>query len=144
MGFRSASDSSPSKAHSPIPHPPILGYYVRSGTTSLTVKQATDVPSFLPTILSSSPLSSLLSPLLSLLLSFPFLDSYELMALCWHPSTKSCPTFVFLVSLLEKDLTDNFREMSFYHSLPPDQVEGLLHSHYEKHMHRTETLESNA
>lgn len=66
---------------------------------------------------------------------------YEMMTLCWQFSAKSRPTFVYLISLLEEDLADTFRERSFYHTLPEDQLKGLLNSHY-KHKNRSETADS--
>jgi len=67
---------------------------------------------------------------------------YEMMALCWQYSAKARPTFVYLISLLEADLSDTFRERSFYHTLSEDQLKGLLTSHY-KHKNRSETADSS-
>lgn len=64
-----------------------------------------------------------------------------MMALCWQYNAKARPTFVYLISLLEDDLADTFRELSFYHTLPEDQLKGLLSSHY-KHKQKTETEDS--
>lgn len=64
-----------------------------------------------------------------------------MMTLCWQHNAKARPTFVYLISLLEDDLADTFRELSFYHTLPEDQLKGLLSSHY-KHKHKTETEDS--
>lgn len=66
---------------------------------------------------------------------------YELMTLCWQFTTKARPTFVFLISVLENDLSEDFRHLSFYHTLPEDQLKGLLSSHY-KHKNRAETTGS--
>lgn len=63
------------------------------------------------------------------------------MTLCWQFTTKARPTFVFLISVLENDLSEDFRHLSFYHTLPEDQLKGLLSSHY-KHKNRTETTGS--
>ncbi|KAL9987226.1 hypothetical protein ACROYT_G001497 [Oculina patagonica] len=66
---------------------------------------------------------------------------YEMMTICWQFSAKARPTFVYLISLLEEDLSEDFRYLSFYHTLPEDQLKGLLSSHY-KHKNRAETTDS--
>lgn len=66
---------------------------------------------------------------------------YEMMTLCWQFNAKARPTFVYLISLLEQDLSDTFRERSFYHTLTEEQLKGLLSSHY-KHKNKSETADS--
>lgn len=66
---------------------------------------------------------------------------YEMMTLCWQFTPKARPTFVYLISMLENDLSEDFRHLSFYHTLPEDQLKGLLSSHY-KHKNRAETTDS--
>lgn len=66
------------------------------------------------------------------------------MSLCWQHNAKDRPTFIYLVSLLEKNLSDSFREISFYHGLQREHLEGLLHNHYDKRRHRAGTVESTA
>ena len=63
------------------------------------------------------------------------------MTLCWQFNAKARPTFVYLISLIEADMADTFREVSFYHTLPEDQLKGLLSSHY-KHKKKTGTADS--
>lgn len=63
------------------------------------------------------------------------------MTLCWQFNAKARPTFVYLISLLEDNLSEDFRYLSFYHTLPEDQLKGLLSSHY-KHKNRAETTDS--
>ena len=64
-----------------------------------------------------------------------------MMTLCWQFNAKARPTFVYLISQLEEDLSEDFRDLSFYHTLPEDQLKGLLSSHY-KHKNRAETTDS--
>lgn len=66
---------------------------------------------------------------------------YEMMTLCWQFNAKARPTFVYLINMLEQDLSDTFRERSFYHTLPEDQLKGLLSSHY-KHKNKSGTAGS--
>nr|CAB3265276.1 insulin receptor [Phallusia mammillata] len=40
---------------------------------------------------------------------------YDLMQLCWHYSPSMRPTFSEIVSILSPDLSEGFREVSFYH-----------------------------
>lgn len=63
------------------------------------------------------------------------------MTLCWQFNAKARPTFVYLISLLEDNLSEDFRYLSFYNTLPEDQLKGLLSSHY-KHKNRAETADS--
>lgn len=63
---------------------------------------------------------------------------YEMMTLCWQFNPKHRPTFVYLISLLERDLSDIFHQLSFFHTLTEDHLKGLLSSHY-KHKNKSET-----
>ena len=61
-----------------------------------------------------------------------------MMTLCWQFNPKHRPTFVYLISLLERDLSDIFHQLSFFHTLTEDHLNGLLSSHY-KHKNKSET-----
>lgn len=74
-------------------------------------------------------------------LSF-FVFRYEMMTLCWQFNLKARPTFVYLISLLEKDLSDTFHDISFYRTLTEDHLKGLLSSHY-KHKNKSEKVDSS-
>jgi len=67
---------------------------------------------------------------------------YEMMTLCWQFNPKARPTFVYLISLLEKDLSDTFHDISFYRTLTEDHLKGLLSSHY-KHKNKSEKVDSS-
>lgn len=71
-----------------------------------------------------------------------FVFRYEMMTLCWQFNPKARPTFVYLISLLEKDLSDTFHDISFYRTLTEDHLKGLLSSHY-KHKNKSEKVDSS-
>lgn len=69
------------------------------------------------------------------------------MTLCWQYNPKLRPTFLHLVELLEKDVSDAYKKRSYYHSLTSDQLNDLAQAQtkgHHKSRHKAETVESQA